>query len=73
MLKRRGLLVAVPVALTLLGAGCTAPTSPGAAGDPGRMLLADGFEPESLNPLLGYGQEGAAKFYDGLLDRKSVV
>ncbi|CAM04974.1 peptide/nickel transport system substrate-binding protein [Saccharopolyspora erythraea NRRL 2338] len=67
MLKRRGLLVAVPVALTLLGAGCTAPTSPGAAGDPGRMLLADGFEPESLNPLLGYGQEGAAKFYDGLL------
>ncbi|MGP4020256.1 ABC transporter substrate-binding protein [Saccharopolyspora sp. 5N708] len=31
------------------------------------MLLADGFEPESLNPLLGYGAEGAAKFYDGLL------
>ncbi|GAA2781892.1 ABC transporter substrate-binding protein [Saccharopolyspora taberi] len=31
------------------------------------MLLADGYEPESLNPLLGYGEEGAAKFYDGLL------
>ncbi|MDI2028318.1 ABC transporter substrate-binding protein [Saccharopolyspora sp. TS4A08] len=31
------------------------------------MLLADGYEPESLNPLLGYGVEGAAKFYDGLL------
>ncbi|KAA5831173.1 ABC transporter substrate-binding protein [Saccharopolyspora hirsuta] len=66
MLNRRGLLVAVPVALTLLGAGCAAPTAPG-SGDPGSMLLADGFEPESLNPLLGYGAEGAAKFYDGLL------
>ncbi|GAB3274678.1 ABC transporter substrate-binding protein [Parasphingorhabdus pacifica] len=31
------------------------------------MVLADGYEPESLNPLLGYGQEGAAKFYDGLM------
>ncbi|WP_188986019.1 ABC transporter substrate-binding protein [Saccharopolyspora thermophila] len=66
MLNRRGLLVAVPVALGLLGAGCAAPSSPG-GGDPGSMLLADGYEPDSLNPLLGYGQEGAAKFYDGLL------
>ncbi|MEV5540443.1 ABC transporter substrate-binding protein [Saccharopolyspora shandongensis] len=66
MLNRRALFVAVPVALGLLGAGCAAPSAPG-TGDPGSMLLADGFEPESLNPLLGYGVEGAAKFYDGLL------
>lgn len=31
------------------------------------MLIADGYEPESLHPLLGYAPEGAAKFYDGLL------
>nr|WP_246330895.1 ABC transporter substrate-binding protein [Saccharopolyspora hordei] len=50
----------------MLGAGCAAPSSPGSS-DPGSLLLADGYEPESLNPLLGYGAEGAAKFYDGLL------
>ncbi len=31
------------------------------------MVLADGYEPESLHPLLGYGAEGASKFFDGLV------
>jgi len=31
------------------------------------MVLADGYEPESLHPLLGYGAEGASKIFDGLV------
>jgi peptide/nickel transport system substrate-binding protein len=29
--------------------------------------LADGYEPESLHPLLGYGTEGASRIFDGLV------
>jgi len=31
------------------------------------MVLADGYEPDSLHPLLGYGAEGASKIFDGLV------
>ncbi len=55
----------------LLLTGCAAPTAPGdeagGAADPTRMVLADGYEPESLHPLLGYGAEGASKIFDGLV------
>ncbi|MEY8043282.1 ABC transporter substrate-binding protein [Saccharopolyspora cebuensis] len=68
MLNRRAVLLAGPAVLGLLASGCAAPTPAGGSGsDPRSMLLADGYEPESLNPLLGYGLEGASKFYDGLL------
>ncbi|WP_277675430.1 ABC transporter substrate-binding protein [Saccharopolyspora rectivirgula] len=66
MPTRRQFLSAVPAALTLFAAGCSAPTAPG-SGPSDSLLLADGFEPDSLHPLLGYAQEGAGKFYDGLL------
>lgn len=60
------------VLLALLVAGCAAPAAPGGAAGAGpgagtTMVLADGDEPESLHPLLGYGVEGASKFYDGLV------
>ncbi|WP_344134184.1 ABC transporter substrate-binding protein [Saccharopolyspora halophila] len=64
LVLKRGLFVVLGL-VVVLATGCTAPSAPG--GKPGEMLLADGYEPESLNPLLGYGAEGAAKFYDGLL------
>ncbi|WP_374727375.1 ABC transporter substrate-binding protein [Haloactinomyces albus] len=51
---------------TLALAGCSTPTRD-RGNDPGSMLLADGYEPDSLNPLLGYAHAGAAKFYDGLM------
>ncbi|MFC7340629.1 ABC transporter substrate-binding protein [Saccharopolyspora griseoalba] len=63
MLKR-GLFVGLGLVGALV-AGCAVPSETGGA--PDEMLLADGYEPESLNPLLGYGAEGASKFYDGLL------
>ncbi|MHA6805558.1 ABC transporter substrate-binding protein [Salinifilum ghardaiensis] len=65
MLTRRSLFAALPLAAGAVAAGCSAPSQPGARRD--SLLLADGFEPESLNPLLGYARQGAAKFYDGLL------
>ncbi|QGK70860.1 ABC transporter substrate-binding protein [Allosaccharopolyspora coralli] len=65
MLNRRVFLAAVPT--TMLAAACTAPTAPGGSGSPNGMLLGDGYEPDTLHPLLGYAQEGAAKFYDGLV------
>lgn len=65
--------IAVPLLTGLLLAGCSAPTpAPGEAaaeGDGTTMTLADGYEPDDLNPLLGYGSEGASKFYDGLFSR----
>ncbi|GLZ54561.1 hypothetical protein Acsp07_41780 [Actinomycetospora sp. NBRC 106378] len=57
--------VAVVAALALLVGACAAPTA-GPATDPASMVLADGYEPDDLNPLLGYGEEGASKLYDGL-------
>lgn len=32
-----------------------------------KLVLADGYEPDSLHPLLGYGTEGASKIFDGLV------
>lgn len=65
--------IVVPLLAALVVAGCTAPTpapgEPAPAGDPTAMTLADGYEPDDLNPLLGYGSEGASKFYDGLFAR----
>ena len=65
----RRVLPVLAVLIALLGAGCAAPTAPGGGGtgSGSTMVLADGYEPESLHPLLGYGVEGASKFYDGLI------
>ncbi|SFD78686.1 peptide/nickel transport system substrate-binding protein [Actinopolyspora alba] len=65
MLNRRTLISSSLAAFAVAGTACAAPERSG--GDPRTMLLADGYEPSSLNPLLGYARAGAAKFYDGLL------
>jgi peptide/nickel transport system substrate-binding protein len=68
--NRRTPIVLAAVLLAAV-AGCSAPTAPGgaagASGDPATMVLADGYEPDSLHPLLGYGVEGASKIFDGLV------
>lgn len=62
------LLAVVGVALGACSAPTTGPAAPGdPAGDPASMVLADGYEPDDLNPLMGYGEEGASKIYDGLI------
>jgi peptide/nickel transport system substrate-binding protein len=43
---------------------CAAPENP--AGDEG-LVLADPYEDESLHPLMGYGEGGMSKIFDGLV------
>lgn len=48
---------------------CSAPSEPGTSsggGDEKSMVLADGSEYDTLNPLLGFG-DGVGQFYDGLI------
>ncbi|PRW64383.1 ABC transporter substrate-binding protein [Actinopolyspora mortivallis] len=67
MFNRRTLITSSLAAFALAGTACSAPSNSGGGSGPRSMLLADGYEPSSLNPLLGYARYGAAKFYDGLL------
>ncbi|GAA2661621.1 MULTISPECIES: ABC transporter substrate-binding protein [Actinosynnema] len=65
----RALLLPSALALLVGVAGCTGSPTPNAGGtdDNSSMVLAQAVEPTSLNPLLGYGANGAAKVYDGLV------
>ncbi|MGY1823997.1 ABC transporter substrate-binding protein [Geodermatophilus sp. SYSU D00079] len=53
----------------LLLAACTAPGGAGRAGDAAdrRIVLADAYEPELLNPMAGHGETGGSRVYDGLV------
>jgi peptide/nickel transport system substrate-binding protein len=53
--------------------GCTASVTPTASGstDSTALVLAVPNEPANLNPLAGYGVNGAAKLYDGLLEHQA--
>ncbi len=53
--------------------GCTASPTPTAAGstDSTALVLAVPNEPADVNPLAGYGTDGAAKVYDGLLEHQA--
>ncbi|MEJ2868092.1 ABC transporter substrate-binding protein [Actinomycetospora sp. OC33-EN08] len=66
MIAARFVPLAAAAALALLVGACSAPTTGPAAADPAAMVLADGYEPDDFNPLMGYGEEGASKIYDGL-------
>jgi peptide/nickel transport system substrate-binding protein len=53
--------------------GCTASPTPTASGstDSTALVLAVPTEPVNLNPLAGYGEYGAAKLFDGLLEHQA--
>lgn len=55
--------------VALLSSSCTSTLSPGgnSADATAPMVLSTVDEPETLHPLAGFGNSGAAKFYDGLL------
>jgi peptide/nickel transport system substrate-binding protein len=55
--------VAAAVAGTL-AAACAAP--PGQTAEDG-LVLADPYEDESLHPLMGFGEDGMSKIFDGLV------
>lgn len=62
-------LIAPLLAVALVGA-CTGDPAPPASGDPDgtSLVIAVADEPADLNPVAGYGEHGAAKLYDGLVE-----
>ncbi|MEU4803260.1 ABC transporter substrate-binding protein [Actinosynnema sp. NPDC023587] len=69
----RSPLTPLVLAAVLAVAGCTGTTTPNAEGsaDGSAIVLADGAEPATLNPLLGYGRDGVSKVYDGLFEHRA--
>jgi peptide/nickel transport system substrate-binding protein len=63
-------LALVLLAVVPLVAGCTGDPAPPASGDPAAtsLVLAVADEPAGLSPLAGYGKDGAAKIFDGLVE-----
>lgn len=66
----RSLFPAVLLAAALVASACTESTTPSAEGrsDGSSIVVADAQEPSTLNPLLGYGERGASKIYEGLVE-----
>ncbi|WP_223199048.1 ABC transporter substrate-binding protein [Solihabitans fulvus] len=69
----RRALVAVLLGSAVLATACTTTATPAADGgkDGTSMVLAAAQEPSTLNPLLGYGEQGASKIYDGLVEHQA--
>lgn len=63
-------LTATATAGVLALAGCSSPATPaGNAGRAGTFVVATAGEPETLNPILNYGVDGASLIFDGLVSR----
>jgi peptide/nickel transport system substrate-binding protein len=62
------LLGTVAVALLALTA-CSAPAGTGSTSAGRTFVVATAGEPDTLNPILGYGTDGAALIFDGLVAR----
>ncbi|MFD6261623.1 ABC transporter substrate-binding protein [Micromonospora chalcea] len=70
-IKPKPIRVAATLAAALLAvAGCSSPTaSPGGTGNAGTLVVATAGEPDTLNPVLNYGVDGASLIFDGLVAR----
>ncbi|WP_369148087.1 ABC transporter substrate-binding protein [Streptomyces sp. R44] len=66
---RRATAAILTGALALATAACTNPgsTAGGSGGAKDSAVVGIAYEPETLSPLLGYGKDGNAKIFDGLL------
>ncbi|MFI1994919.1 ABC transporter substrate-binding protein [Actinoplanes sp. NPDC020271] len=53
----------------LLFAGCSDPSTAGSGAAAGTLVVATASEPDTLNPVLGYGSDGASLIFDGLVAR----
>ena len=59
----------VLAAAVLLSAGCSAPSPAGPGPGSDTFVVATPGEPDTLNPILGYGTDGASLIFDGLVAR----
>lgn len=69
-LSPRRVVLALSAAVLLLAGACTGDPAPPASGDPDgtSLVLAVADEPADVSPLAGYGEDGAAKVFDGLVE-----
>ncbi|MBE1464499.1 ABC transporter substrate-binding protein [Kibdelosporangium phytohabitans] len=73
-MPRSRILLSSGALCTVLGlVGCTAAPTPTASGstDSTALVLAVPSEPANVHPLAGYGKNGAAQVYDGLLEHQA--
>ncbi|MFF8811002.1 ABC transporter substrate-binding protein [Streptomyces pactum] len=61
--------VALAAALAVAATACSNPGGADGAGSGGKdsAVVGIAYEPDTLNPLLGYGKDGNSKIFDGLL------
>ncbi|MGW3989624.1 ABC transporter substrate-binding protein [Streptomyces sp. NPDC004830] len=66
---------AATAALAAAVTACSAPGGGGAdgAGSAASVVIGVATEPDTLNPLLGYGKDGNSKIFDGLLARDAQL
>jgi peptide/nickel transport system substrate-binding protein len=70
LVPNKSRLVAPLLAVVALVGACTGDPAPPASGDPDgtSLVIAVAAEPADLSPVAGYGEYGAAKLYDGLVE-----
>lgn len=75
MTTRRARSAAVAAVTACALAACSAPGSGGAdgGGSADAVVIGVSTEPDTLNPLLGYGKDGNSKIFDGLLARDAEM
>lgn len=69
-MRRRAMIAVVATGLVV---ACTSPDGGGAANAGQSIVIGAGGEPENLNPILGYGPDGASKIFDGLVSRDAQL
>ncbi|WP_432991501.1 ABC transporter substrate-binding protein [Dactylosporangium sp. CA-233914] len=65
----RRLAAAAGAAAVLAAAACSADPAPAQSASAGTIVLATAGEPDTLNPVLNYGVDGASLIFDGLVTR----
>ena len=74
MTYRRGMKWRLFVLFALFGAvlpACSAPAASDSSTE--TIVVGEGYEWEALNPLLGFGTEGASKLFDGLIRHDATL
>jgi peptide/nickel transport system substrate-binding protein len=62
-------LVAAAAGVLVLAACASVPATPGSSAANGTIVVATAGEPDTLNPVLNYGVDGASLIFDGLVAR----
>ncbi|WP_239143985.1 ABC transporter substrate-binding protein [Actinoplanes philippinensis] len=62
-------LISALTAAVLLLTGCSTPSTTDSSNTANTLVVATSGEPDTLNPVLGYGTDGASLIFDGLVAR----